>query len=212
MIQARVNDGLAPVIIQQPLAITKCEGAKDSISVITTGLSVRYKWYRNGVAIPNDTLAKIIFNAISVSDSGDYFVQVYNNIDTVYSNIIRVSVIPLARITNNDSTSLCSGRALGLTITSSVVATYAWSASDNINISGESLVIKNSVIINDTLVNNTFTPQYVRYSIVPSSRGCVGNTKLLIIKVNPYRGTGPCCLSLFNFLMRTKAVPCRATS
>jgi len=64
--------------------------------------------------------------------------------------------------------------------------TYSWSATDNPNVSGESLGAQTGGTINDVLNNITNANQVVVYTVTPtSSNGCVGNPFLVSVTVRP---------------------------
>ncbi|MBX2917094.1 MAG: gliding motility-associated C-terminal domain-containing protein [Cyclobacteriaceae bacterium] len=64
--------------------------------------------------------------------------------------------------------------------------TYSWIATDNPNVTGESLAAQAGGIITDVLNNVTNTNQVVVYTITPTSAdGCVGNTFLVSVTVRP---------------------------
>ncbi|MEE9350564.1 MAG: PKD-like domain-containing protein [Flavobacteriaceae bacterium] len=64
--------------------------------------------------------------------------------------------------------------------------TFIWFAIDNPNVSGESTSYSTSEFINDTLINNTTTIQFVQYYITPISYdGCVGINFTINIEIQP---------------------------
>uniref|UniRef100_UPI000B3294BF PKD-like domain-containing protein n=1 Tax=Tenacibaculum agarivorans TaxID=1908389 RepID=UPI000B3294BF len=63
---------------------------------------------------------------------------------------------------------------------------FTWSASDNPNVTGETLIVNNTSIITDTLTNTSGVDQIVVYTITPTSGvGCVGNSYTYTVTVNP---------------------------
>lgn len=186
MIQAVINDGIKPFIISQPQALTRCEGARDSIFVRATGQNIQYRWYKNGILLPSFTGPKIIFNPIAVSDAGSYYVKVYNAQDSVVSQTIQVTVNALPRMTSLNKKTICGNNSVALSLTSTVPgATFTWAATANSKVSGESTTAVTSSQISDILVNDTTVPQLVRYTVIPYNNGCAGTSQIDSITVNP---------------------------
>jgi hypothetical protein len=68
-----------------------------------------------------------------------------------------------------------------------IPSSFQWTASDNVNVSGESLTTQNGNIINDVLINSSNVNQVVVYTITPISlaNGCAGDTFTVSITVYP---------------------------
>jgi gliding motility-associated-like protein len=67
-----------------------------------------------------------------------------------------------------------------------VGTTYSWIATDNINVTGESLVAKTGSIINDVVNNITSGSEVVVYTVTPTSgNGCVGDPFIVSVTVRP---------------------------
>jgi hypothetical protein len=86
-----------------------------------------------------------------------------------------------------NSKTICSGDNVALTLSSTLGAgtTYAWSASNNANITGESTITQTNNVLNNTLSHNLVSNQLVNYSVVPTFNGCTGNTQTVAITVRP---------------------------
>ena len=90
--QAHVTVNIAPVIIQQPVNISTCQGENVSFSVIATGDSLFYQWKKNGFDIPGATQNTLIFNPVSYADTASYSCLVYNTCNTVLSNTAYLNI------------------------------------------------------------------------------------------------------------------------
>jgi len=96
-----------------------------------------------------------------------------------------ISVNPTALLTTIGDT-ICSKSDLNLPITTSVPANIIWQATNNINVSGESLAPQNSLIITDILTNNGASPEIVNYQVSLSTAGfgCLSGPFNLPVLVN----------------------------
>jgi hypothetical protein len=92
-----------------------------------------------------------------------------------------VYAIPV--MTSASALSINSGDTVNLNFTSNVPASYAWIASDNSNITGESLTAQNSTTLTDKLVNTSTTSQTVTYTVTPSPNSGVCNGTPQVIKI-----------------------------
>jgi len=97
------------------------------------------------------------------------------------------TVNALPTVNSPSSVSICSGGTLAYSITSNIPSTYSWVATNNVNVSGESLSPINTSIINNTLSSSGISNQTVSYSISPTSTNgsCIGTPFSLIVSVNP---------------------------
>jgi hypothetical protein len=100
---------------------------------------------------------------------------------------VTVTVNPQPVMTNATTTSVCSGTALSFGLTSGAAATYSWIAADNVNTSGESTSAQTGATINNTITNNSTTPQNVVYTVTPTGTAgsCVGSAQTVTVTVNP---------------------------
>jgi PKD repeat protein len=100
---------------------------------------------------------------------------------------IIVTVNPAPAMTSATTATICSGESLNISLTSDLPSTYTWIATDNINTTGEILVIQNSGLINNTIINNTSSAQILTYSVTPTSStgACIGSSQIVTVTVNP---------------------------
>ncbi|KXK23413.1 MAG: cell surface receptor IPT/TIG domain-containing protein [Bacteroidetes bacterium OLB12] len=111
---------------------------------------------------------------------------------------VSVTVQPEPRGFNDATPVVCSDDVVGYNLNANVAntgsggnnlvtgTTYSWIATDNPNVSGESLVAQTGDTITDALNNITNTNQVVVYTVTPTSaNSCVGNTFLVSVTVRP---------------------------
>ncbi len=85
---------VAPTITANPAASTTVEQNRPlSLSVAATGAPLSYQWYKEGVgAIAGATSPTFAIAAAQVSDSGTYYVEVFNSLATRTSTSAQVTV------------------------------------------------------------------------------------------------------------------------
>ena len=90
-------------------------------------------------------------------------------------------------MTNSTTGAICSSENVNFTLTSDIPATFTWIATNNPNITGESLTNQNTALINDVLVNTTNVVQTVTYTVTPTGTTpvCAGAPETVTITVNP---------------------------
>ncbi|WP_176829875.1 PKD-like domain-containing protein [Tenacibaculum sp. MAR_2009_124] len=84
---------------------------------------------------------------------------------------------------------ICSGDRLSKNLNATVDVSgvsFTWEASENSNVTGETLVSTSANEITDTIVNKSGVVQEVVYTITPRSNlGCVGESYRYVVRVNP---------------------------
>ncbi len=85
--------GPPPMITTQPADTTITVGNSTSLSVVATGSSRVYQWFKDGTLIPRATTATLNFPRVQVSDSGAYKVVVSNSSGSVTSMSARLLVL-----------------------------------------------------------------------------------------------------------------------
>jgi hypothetical protein len=100
---------------------------------------------------------------------------------------LTITTNPAPIMNSGNTTTICSGGSINISLTSNFPSTYTWVATDNLNTNGESTTIQNSDSINNTITNNTSLPQSVYYTITPTSitGNCIGLSQTHIATVNP---------------------------
>ena len=107
-----------PVLTQQPVSVSVCEGQSTSLSVAATGDALTYQWYKNGEAIPVQTAPTLTFSSASLFDDGSYYCVVTGGCTPVLtSDTVRVTILESPRLTNaSTSQNLFEGDALVLSV------------------------------------------------------------------------------------------------
>jgi gliding motility-associated-like protein len=108
------------------------------------------------------------------------------NFNVVLTGPVCITACTPPVMTNGTTATVCSGTALNFGLTANIAGTtFSWVATDNPNVSGESLTAQSGATINNTLVNNTTSAQTVTYTVTPTAAGCVGAPQTVTITVNP---------------------------
>lgn len=68
-----------PAITQQPVDTTVNEGSSLNLTIAATGGTLKYQWYKDGVAITGQTTATLRLTAIAQKDAGKYQCVVSNS-------------------------------------------------------------------------------------------------------------------------------------
>ena len=103
------------------------------------------------------------------------------------TSFVEVVVEPSIFMTSPTVYEICSGTTVNSVLTSNVPVTYTWFATPNPNVSGATTFPVNSGEIQDTLINNSLTPQMIVYTVTPStiSGNCQGAPLIVSVLVNP---------------------------
>jgi gliding motility-associated-like protein len=134
------------------------------------------------------TINDVLLNLVSSNQPLTYTVTPTSVLNNCLGNpyLINVLVATLPVITNNGS-SICSGNQLNITFASTMSATYVWSATNNINTTGETIVQQTTNGINDIVVNLSAVNQTITYSVAPVSNinQCRGIPDVISVIVYP---------------------------
>lgn len=137
------------------------------------------------------TINNTIINSTSVPQTVNYTITPTSTSGGCVSlspQTFSVIVNPAPIVTNASSATICSGTNASINLTSSIPATFVWSAADNGSTTGESITLQSTMIVNDVIINNTSSPQTVNYTIAPTSiaGGCITlSPQTLSVLVNP---------------------------
>ena len=188
-----------PAITTQPLANQEiCQG-----NTINSPLTFNYTggtgtstitWYLdanppvviNGIS--TNTYLPIPFN---IADTFNYYATLsYSGVgcNTVSTQLAEIIVHPTPYVTNLDDTLIvCNHGNLSIPLTASAASTFSWQTQNTISVTGESFLPQTSYTIDDSLTNNTTTPQFLTYSVTPTSfpYGCVGPDSTVVIQLQP---------------------------
>lgn len=96
-----------------------------------------------------------------------------------------VTIAPLPSMTSSATTTICGGNAVSLNLAANPASTFSWVASDNAQVTGESLTPQSGSQITDVLVNASGSNQVVTYSVTPTStaNSCVGTSQTVSVTV-----------------------------
>ncbi len=188
-----------PPVMSSPPSIAICSGTAVSIPLTNTGVAATYSWVANansgvtGISTTPQSTSTLNNTITNLSNANPATVN-YTVTPTGISGgcvgnpqTVMVTVNPSPVMTSNSTLTICSGQAVGLALTSSTPSSYVWSASSNINTSGQSLSSQSGGTINDVITNLSLTQQTVTYTIAPSATlgGCAGTAQTLTVNVNP---------------------------
>ncbi|MEN9698866.1 MAG: hypothetical protein RLZZ301_64 [Bacteroidota bacterium] len=100
---------------------------------------------------------------------------------------LTVLVKPPLQLLNEDTLTICSGTALNLQLVANTNVGFNWYADQSPSVTGESLSVVSSSLINDVLVNTSTTVQLVHYHVVGTAitNGCSSPVFDVIAYVNP---------------------------
>lgn len=103
------------------------------------------------------------------------------------SQTVTVTVNPQPTMTSASTKTVCSGAPVNLSFSSNVSANFSWSASDNLNTTGESLTTQTTSVLNNTITSSSGSAQAIVYTVTPTSTGgnCSGTAQTITITVNP---------------------------
>ncbi len=148
--------------------------ATDNTSVLGESLSAQNATLINNSLTNNSANVQVVNYSVTPSANGC----------TGTPQTIAVTVNPVPTMTNANTATICTGNALNLALTSNVSATYSWIATDNPNVTGESLTAQNSATISNTLTNSSGISQVVNYTVTPTAGTCIGTAQNIAVTVN----------------------------
>jgi gliding motility-associated-like protein len=97
-----------------------------------------------------------------------------------------VTVNPIPYVNPLNDTVICNNQTLAVNIGTNIPANIAWFATQNNNVTGELTTTQTSNTINDSLTNTSGIPQFVTYTITPTTAaGCVGPDSFVVVQVQP---------------------------
>lgn len=142
-------------ITNQPQSLLVEESHPATFTVGVQGQPVYYKWYKDGVVIPNATANPFTIPSISTNEAGNYFVVASNSINSVTSSIATLSVF---RDTNGptlvDADGTLSNNAVLVSFSENVLASTATNVANYkiTNTLGGTLAVSSAGILNGTNV------------------------------------------------------------
>jgi gliding motility-associated-like protein len=89
-------------------------------------------------------------------------------------------------MTSPNTATICSGGTVNIPLTSTIAgSTFQWIATDNPNVTGESLTTQTTSTLNNTLTNTTTAVQTVTYTVTPYQGACIGTPQTVTVTINP---------------------------
>ncbi|HEX9980832.1 MAG TPA: PKD-like domain-containing protein [Flavobacterium sp.] len=194
-----------PVIVSHPVTTqTVCHGDPVGLSIMTTGGSLTYQWYKGATAVIDGgnimgaNTNTLYFNPAFASDSApDYYCVVSNSCSTTAVSTNAEIIINNKPIIPTQALTVCSDTAFlvdpvdGVPTSATVVPAatiYSWPAPIVTGgITGGSAQTGQAQI-SQTLTNPTNTVQTATYTITPTSGtsgNCLGSPFTLTVTVNP---------------------------
>lgn len=194
-----------PTITTASAAATKCFSASSQSSTLTysatTGSPTLYNITWDAAAqaagLVNVSWTALPSSVITIPVAAGVVAGVYNGSVKVMSGAgcpsssgaaFTLTIIAGSApvMTSASSASVCSGGTVNIALTSNLPSTYTWIATDNINVTGESLTLQTTGTLNNTLSNSLTIARTVTYTVRPTSTGgCEGNAQTVTVTVNP---------------------------
>ncbi|OYU94937.1 MAG: hypothetical protein CFE21_14765 [Bacteroidetes bacterium B1(2017)] len=91
-----------PSIVLQPIVQTACVGSNlvlRSLASAAQGQSINYKWFKNNAALASANTDSLNLNSITSSDTGYYKTRIIAACDTLFTDSVKVSLLPGVSIT-----------------------------------------------------------------------------------------------------------------
>ena len=175
---------------------TRCSDVAVNIPITTTYPST-YSWIASnnpnttGESITSQT-SNTITNIITNNSTTPQIIT-YTITPTIIAGgcvsapqTITITLNPKPTMTSGFSGTVCSGSTVNFSLSANIPSSFAWIASNNPNVNGESLLTQTTNSIINTLTNTALSAQVVNYSVTPISTlySCIGNTQPVSITVN----------------------------
>jgi hypothetical protein len=91
---------LNTALIKQSGDTIICAGQPVTLSVTAIGYNLNYIWYKNGQVVQTGTTSNFDIASSTIDNSGDYKCQITGSCGVVVSNILKLTVYPLTKITH----------------------------------------------------------------------------------------------------------------
>jgi Ig-like domain CHU_C associated/SprB repeat len=126
----------ATQISLQPNSATICEENPLQLLVNATAEApISYQWYKNNVVLSGKTDSLLQFNAVNITDSGEYYLKVNGQCGVLHSENAQVNVLPKTQILIQPSSKIVcqSGTTIFfVSATGSGILHYQWYLNNNI--------------------------------------------------------------------------------
>ena len=186
----------APVMTS-PNSATICSGATMNFPLNSTMVGTTYTWVAGSSALitgestttqTTSTIDNTLTNLSATPQTVTYTVTPTNAGCVGTAQTVTVTVMKNPNMTSPSTAAICSGNAVNIPLTANPAAsTFTWIATDNPNVTGESLTLQTTSTLNNTLINTTSVAQVVSYTVTPTSITglCVGTPQTVNVTVNP---------------------------
>jgi gliding motility-associated-like protein len=184
-----------PTLTVNPQSATICSGVAINLTSLSNVASATFSWVTAATNVTGATNGSNGNGAILIT-------QTLTNSGTSVGNVsytitpqagqcigqpvtVPIIVNPIPAVTLTPPTQvICSGSNAIINITGSILNTnYAWTVSNNVNVTGAIAGIGN--VINQTLTNLSTQSELQNYSVIPSLNGCTGAAVVAVVTVNP---------------------------
>jgi len=116
----RVHVAVSPItkILSQSRDTVICTGQPFTLNVIAEGHDLIYSWSKNDQVVQTGSSSKLVLSSSKVSDTGDYKCSITGSCGAVSSNIIKLTVYIVTKITSlSPNTDVPFGNELTLQVT-----------------------------------------------------------------------------------------------
>lgn len=132
--------------------------------------STHYQWFNNGVALANDTLA-----SLTVNNSGNYSVYVFNNCGGDTTNTIAITILPVVTVDLGNDTTTCLQPVTIDAGAQSAGSTFVW--------------FKNGQTINNATQQTFTVTSSGNYSVVVTNLAGCSNTSDITVHIDSLPGS-----------------------
>jgi len=110
---------LQPVIVIQPQSQIAMVGSNVTFNVVATHLPLNYQWYFNGAPLAGANSATLILTNVQPVNTGNYSVNVWNNVGSVFSTAAGLTVVfpPTVNLTSPANGQFFKADPTNLTLT-----------------------------------------------------------------------------------------------
>jgi len=186
----------SPTVTNIPMSQSICSGGTSSPVILTSNVvGTTFTWVASATggisgyqaSGTNSIPAQTIFNPSTFGGHVTYTITPSGILGSCPATnrdyTIYVGSIPTVTATPANPT-YCTGMNTGITLSSTVIGTtFSWTVSGDPGTSGFSA--GNGNTINQTLMNSTFSPAIVTYTVTPNAFGCNGSPLVITVIVNP---------------------------
>lgn len=170
------------------------QAAVPSLNISGSGTS--YTWLNSNTAIGLVASGGNVINGFNANNLGTSPLTGNVSITPVFtfqgqscngpSYGFAITVNPLPYVNALNDTVICNNQFTGINIGTNIPSNVSWYATANNNVNGELVTTQSSSFINDSLSNTSAAPQFVNYTITPTSlAGCTGPDSNVTVQVQP---------------------------